>query len=172
MGLNLDELINNFQRSQTFNLVDVTAVALAGPAGILYSKGSDYAILLSTKKGETTMISKFSSKWNLDEGKISIDDLAFATLENRVAVNGWLNMKTDSLDLVVGVLDHKGCAIIDQRIYGSGGEPEYSKVKIVKTLLSPVTKVLNSVVGKDCDIFYEGIVAHPAKKKGRKSDIK
>ncbi len=166
-GMDLDELINNFQRSQSFNLVDVGAVALAGPAGILYTKGSDYAMMLTANKGDSTTISKLSSKWNLTEGNIKIDDVAFATLENRVAAKGWLNMKTDSLDVVIGVVDESGCAIIDQQIYGKSDDPEYGKVKVIKTLLSPVTKLLNKIVAKDCDKFYDGIVTHPNQKSNK-----
>jgi len=162
-GIDLDNIINSFRRSQSFNLVDLGAVALAGPAGIIYSKGSDYAMILSTKKGDSTTISKISSQWSLEEGKITIEDVAVATLENRVAVAGWLDMKSDSLDITVAVVEASGCSIIDQRIYGSGEDPQYSKVKVIKTLLSPVTKVFNSVIGKDCEIFYKGIVQHPAK---------
>jgi hypothetical protein len=161
MGLNLDDLIKNFQRSQSFNLVDIGAVALAGPAGILYSKGSDYAMILATKKGDSTSISKVSSQWNLLEGDIVIKDVAFATFENRVAAKGWLNMRTDSLDVTVGVVDDFGCSIIDQRIYGKSVDPQYGKVKVFKTLLSPVTKLLNKIVDKDCEVFYNGIVQHP-----------
>lgn len=163
-GMDLDELINNFQRSQSFNLVDVGAVALAGPAGILYTKGSDYAMMLTANKGDSTSISKLSSKWNLSEGNIEIEDVAFATLENRVAAKGWLNMKTDSLDVIIGVVDESGCAIIDQQIYGKSDNPEYGKVKVIKTLLSPVTKLLNKIVAKDCRKFYDGIVTHPNQK--------
>jgi AsmA protein len=93
-----------------------------------------------------------------------IEDVAIATLENMVAAKGWLNMKTDSLDITIGIVDINGCAVIDQRIYGKSAEPEYSKVKVIKTLLSPVTKLLNNIVNKDCDVFYNGVVQHPKKK--------
>ena len=169
-GMNLDDLINNFRRSQSFNLVDIGAIALAGPTGLLYTKGSDYAVLFVAKKGDSTIISKISSKWNLEDGNIAIEDVAIATLENRVAATGWLNMKSDSLDLIIGVVEESGCAIIDQRIYGRSDEPEYGKVKVIKTLLSPVTKLLNNIVNKDCESFYNGIVQHPQPKYQRYTD--
>ncbi|MEN8798520.1 MAG: AsmA-like C-terminal region-containing protein, partial [Flavobacteriaceae bacterium] len=162
-GLNLDEVIRDFQRSQSFNLVDIGAVVLTGPAGIVYSKGSSYVSLLTADKNDSTQISKFSSKWSLDTGKIKADDVAFATLKNRVAAQGWLDMKTDSLDFSIGILNDKGCAIYNQRIFGSAGEPEYSKVKFLKTLLAPVTNVVKGALGVKCDVFYDGIVTHPEK---------
>ena len=167
-GLNLDEVIRDFQRSQSFNLVDVGAVVLAGPAGIVYSKGSSYVSLLTANKNDSTRISKFSSKWNLDSGRIKVDDVAFATLKNRVAATGWLDMKTDSLDITIGVLNEKGCAIFDQRLYGRSDDPQYSKVKFLKTLLAPVTNVIKGAVGVKCDVFYDGIVTHPEEPKKKK----
>ena len=164
-GLNLDEVIRDFRRSQSFNLVDIGAVALAGPAGIVYSKGSSYVSLLTTNKNDSTQISKFSSRWLLESGKIDANDVAFATLKNRVAAQGWLDMKTDSLDITIGVLNEKGCAIFDQRIYGSSSDPDYSKVKFLKTLLAPVTNVVKTAVGAKCDVFYEGMVTHPKRQK-------
>ena len=167
-GLNLDDVIKDFQRSQSFNLVDLGAVALAGPAGIVYSKGSSYVSLLTVDKNDSTLISKFSSKWLLDSGKISVDDVAFATLKNRVAVQGWLDMKADSLDMTIGVINEKGCAIFDQRVYGSNEDPDYSKVKFLKTLLAPVTNVIKGAVGAKCDVFYNGTVNHPVEPKKKK----
>jgi len=160
-GLDLDNIINNFRRSQSFNLVDIGAVVVAGPAGILYSKGSDYAKILTANKGEMTKITKASSKWNLTDGNINIDDVAFATTENRVAALGWLDMKTDSLDVRIGVIDINGCSIINQRISGSSAQPEYGKVKVFKTLFSPVSKLINNIIDKQCEPFYQGIVQHP-----------
>ncbi|MGB5238693.1 MAG: AsmA family protein [Flavobacteriaceae bacterium] len=167
-GLNLDDVIKDFQRSQSFNLVDIGAVVLTGPAGIVYSKGSNYVSLLSVNKNDSTQISKFSSRWSLDTGKITADDVAFATLNNRVAAQGWLDMKTDSLDFSIGILNDKGCAIYNQRIFGSSAKPEYSKVKFVKTLLAPVTNVVKAALGVKCEVFYDGIVVHPQKPEKQK----
>ena len=169
-GLNLDDVIKDFQRSQSFNLVDIGAIALAGPAGIVYSKGSSYVSLLTADKNDSTSISKFSSKWLLNSGKISADDVAFATLKNRVAVQGWIDMKTDSLDMTIGVINERGCAIFDQRVYGKGEDPEYSNVKFIRTLLAPVTNVIKGAVGAKCKVFYSGIVAHPQEPKKKKNE--
>jgi hypothetical protein len=85
----------NFRRSQQFNLLDLGAVALAGPAGILFSKGSDYAMILASR---------------------------------------------------------------------SGGKTTISQVKILKTLLAPVTKSLNNITATECETYYEGRVEHPVEK--------
>ena len=165
-GINMDEFINNFRRSQQFNLMDLGAVALAGPAGILFSKGSDYAMILASRSGEKTTISQVSSVWNVENGRISIEDVAFATLENRMAAKGWLDMKSDSLDVTVAIIDINGCSMINQNIYGHSEDPQFSKVKVIKTLLAPVTKFLRNLTAQDCETFYEGRVAHPDNVKG------
>jgi hypothetical protein len=164
-GMNLDEFINNFRRSQRFNLVDLSAVMLAGPAGIMVTKGSDYAMIIAGNKGEKTTISQFASVWDIDKGKITIKDVAFATLENRIAAQGWIDMRSDSLDVTIAILDENGCSLINQNISGSGNDPVYSNVKIIQTLLAPVTKLLKNITLQDCDKFYEGIVEHPVKQK-------
>ena len=161
-GIDLDEFINNFKRSQQFNLLDIGAVALAGPAGILFSKGSDYAVLLASKSGEKTTISQFASIWNVKDGRITIDDVAFATFENRIALKGWVDMRYDSLDVTVAIVDKNGCSLINQNIYGKSVDLQYSKVKVIKTLLAPVAKLLRNITATDCEKFYIGLVEHPS----------
>ena len=85
-----------------------------------------------------------------------------------MAVQGWLDMKADSLDMTIGVINEKGCAIFDQRVYGSNEDPDYSKVKFLKTLLAPVTNVIKGAVGAKCDVFYNGTVNHPVEPKKKK----
>ena len=102
---------------------------------------------------------------------IEIEDVAFATLENRIAATGWLNMKSDSLDVMIGVIEESGCTIIDQRIYGKSESPEYGKVKVIKTLLSPVTKFLNRIVAKDCEVFMMELCNNHSANLNRLMDI-
>jgi len=47
-GLDADEIIDKFKRSQSFNLVDLGAVLLAGPVGIAVTKGTDFARIFCT----------------------------------------------------------------------------------------------------------------------------
>ena len=168
MGVDLDKFIRDFERSQTFNLIDLGAIVLVGPAGILYTKGSEYLVLLGADKGDTTRISRVNSQWQLDRGRIETQDVAFATLKNRVAMEGWLDLSTDSLDVTIAVINKKGCAIVDQRIYGNTNEPEYSNVNFFETLLAPVTNAVKEVVGAECKVFYNGNVLHPEKSDSQK----
>ncbi len=59
-GVDADKLIEEFQRSQNFNLVDAGAVLLAGPIGLAVTKGSDFAKILITNPGQSSHITTIS----------------------------------------------------------------------------------------------------------------
>jgi len=160
-GIDLDEVIKKFKRSQNFNLVDLGAVMFAGPAGLALTKGGNFAAVLVTNFGDTSHVTEIVSDWKFENGTILLRDVAFATEESRVAARGWLDFQKDSLDISVAVLDKKGCNIISQDLYGSTEDPEKSKIKLISTLLAPVTNLLEVALGINCEPFYEGRIKHP-----------
>ena len=162
-GLDADQIIEKFKRSQSFNLVDLGAVLLAGPVGIAVTKGSDIAGIFVFNSGERTTINKLVSNWNIKNGTFTIEDAAFTTNKNRVASNGFINFSKDSLNLNIALIDKKGCSIFSQRAYGNLNEPTLGSVKVVKSILAPVTNLVDDILGIDCDVFYDGIVKHPIK---------
>jgi len=164
-GIDLDEVIKKFRRSQHFNLVDLGAVMFAGPAGLALTKGGSYAAMLVTNFGDTSHVTEMVSDWEFKEGTILLRDVAFATEESRVAAKGWLDFQKDSLDISFAVLDKKGCNVIGQDLYGSTGNPEKSRIQLISTLLAPVTNLLDLTLGIDCEPFYEGRIKHPEKNK-------
>jgi uncharacterized protein involved in outer membrane biogenesis len=163
-GIDLDEVIKKFKRSQNFNLVDLGAVMFAGPAGLALTKGSSYAAMLVTNFGDTSEVTEIVSDWKFENGTILLRDVAFATKESRVAAKGWLDFEQDSLDISFAVIDKRGCNIIGQDLYGRIKDPEKSKIKLISTLLAPVTNLLELTLGIDCDPFYEGRIKHPESK--------
>jgi len=163
-GINADKVIKEFQRSQNFNLVDAGAVLLAGPVGLVVTKGSDFARLLITNPGESSNITQVASNWKADNGLLTLNDVAFATNENRVAAKGWINIVTDSLDISFAVLNESGCSILTQDLFGSLDKPQMGEVKVMKTLFAPVTNLYNDIVGNDCVKFYNGTVKKPVNK--------
>ena len=164
-GLDADKLIEKLKRSQNFNLVDVGAVILAGPVGLAVTKGSDFARIIVANPGEQTFIPNFSSAWKVKNGRLIIEDVAFSTDNNRIAAHGWIDLKMDSLSLTIAALDKNGCSIISQDLYGKFENPEMSDVKVVKSVLAPVTNLVKGAVGIECIVFYEGKVKHPEKRK-------
>ena len=85
-GLDLDNVLKKLERSQNFTLVDVGAVLLTGPVGLAVTKGSDLAVLIATNPGDSSEIPRLVSNWNIEDGKIYLDDVAFRTTQkNRIA---------------------------------------------------------------------------------------
>ena len=160
-GVDTDELLEKFKRSQKFTLIDVSAVLLAGPVGLAVTKGTDYASLIVLNSGEETHITKLVSDWSVHDGKLVMQDVAFATEKNRIAANGWLNFATDSLELTFALLNKIGCSIFSQDLYGSFEKPETGDIKVVGTILAPFTNLWDDIWGNDCEVFYNGAVKHP-----------
>ncbi len=155
-GVDADKLIEEFQRSQNFNLVDAGAVLLAGPVGLAVTKGTDFAKILITKPGQLSHITQLVSNWNANEGLLTLKDVALSTKKNRVAAKGWLNAVEDSLRISFAVIDDNGCSIFTQDVFGDLNKPTLGKVKVVSTLLAPVTNLYKSVMDVDCPVFYKG----------------
>lgn len=164
-GIDLDDFIKKYQRSQKFNLVDVGAIALAGPVGLALTKGTQFANLAVGDYGDKTNLELVVSEWECIDGRFFMKDCAMATDENRISAKGWIDVAADSLEVTVAVLDKNGCSIASQSIFGSLDDPEYSDVNVVGTILGPVTNLMDVVLGKDCEVFYSGKISHPIRKK-------
>jgi len=167
-GADLDKFIDNFKRSQKFNLADVSAVMFAGPAGLAITKGGDYASLAFASKGDSTHVGKFLADWSLKDGELKTNDVALSTLRYRLSVDGKYNMVNDSLGFGFHVLDKKGCEMVGQRIYGSSKEIKMGRVNLIKTFLGPVKNFFYDLGMVKCNIVYSGRVEHPIFKKKKK----
>jgi hypothetical protein len=163
-GIDVDNMIKKFQRTQRFSLVDAGAVLLAGPIGLAVTKGSEMANLAIGSRGDQSHVVHLVSDWKMAAGKMEMIDVAFATDENRVAGKGWVNLVSDSLDVAIAVLDINGCSVISQSIFGNLKKPEKSEVKVVKTVIAPLTNLINGALGKDCEAFYNGRIEAPVDK--------
>ncbi len=173
MGVDIEGYIDKYKRSQNFNLLDVGAVMFAGPAGLAVTKGSDYTVLLTKSKGDdSTVVNHFVSEWDLRNGRLSIDDLAMSTERSRIASIGFYDLNRDSIDFNILILDKQGCALANQSIYGYVNDVQTGKVKVVKTLLGPVTNFFRNIGIAKCDILYNGKVSHPEQGKKKKKKNK
>jgi AsmA protein len=162
-GIELDKLIRRFERSQKFNLVDLGAVVLAGPAGLAISKGGTYANILVSDYSASSGIRELASDWKVIDGMILLEDVAFSTDENRVAAKGWIDLESDSLDIMFAVVDPNGCSIIEQYIHGLITEPEREQIRFLETIIAPVTNLFQSALGRECEVFYDGRVSAAGK---------
>jgi AsmA protein len=164
-GTDLDEAFDRFESSQTFSLVDVGAVFFAGPAGLLITKGFDFA-QLSQGSGGSSEIRTLVSDWKVEHGVAQALDVAMATKANRIALRGGLDFVNERFDGVsVALVDAKGCVKVQQRIRGSFQQPVVEKPNLIEALAGPAVRLLKKggdlVFGKHCDVFYAGTVAGP-----------
>jgi hypothetical protein len=165
-GMDLDQTFSRYRVSQNFNLFDMTAFLLAGPLGLVVTKGYDFSSL-AQQAGGRTQIRTVVSRWRVESGVAHARDVALATGENRLALRGGLDFVNDEFDEVfVALIDSKGCARMRQRIRGPFGKPVVEKPSILASLAGPVVNLIGKardiLPGKDrCEVFYSGSVAPP-----------
>ena len=159
-GLDLDVVAKQYERSQKFTLIDMSAVFLAGPIGIAVTKGGDYANLLIANKGDSTQVGQFISHWELEAGLLKASDVAFSTKQNRIAVHGAINLWSQTFEGVnFALVNEQGCAVFQQELNGRFVSPDVSNVRVVKTLIGPLRNIFT---GRKCkNPFYSGSVHHP-----------
>jgi hypothetical protein len=92
-------------------------------------------------------------------------DVAMATKENRIALQGGLDFVNGRFeDVTVALIDEQGCPRVQQKIRGSFSKPQVEKPSVLTSLAGPARKLLRqarSLLGGHCDVFYAGSVAPP-----------
>jgi uncharacterized protein involved in outer membrane biogenesis len=157
----LDEKLSHYESSQNFNLVDVGAFFIAGPFGLIVTKGYNFANIFQGTGGNTH-IRTLVSHWKVADGVAHAQDVAMATKENRLAIKGaldFVNMKFD--DVTVAMLDNRGCARVEQRIRGPFSKPVVERPNVMSSMTGPITRLVGEtkrLFGAKCTVFYEGSV--------------
>lgn len=163
-GVDIDKALKKYERSQNFNLTDLGAVLIAGPVGLIATKGTDFVALANVKldSSKYTDIKTLYTRWKFEKEQLITEDVAFATTQNRIAFDGRIDFKQDSIPgITIAVVDKNGCSLMDQKLYGKVGAVKTGKLNITKTLLGSVINFVNVVVGKDCKPVYTGTVKAP-----------
>lgn len=164
-GRDLDEEFSRHESSQNFNLMDVGAIFLAGPFGLAVTKGYNFASNLQGPEG-TSVISSLVSNWQVKHGVAQARDVAMATKEHRVALQGRLDFVNERFDEVtLALIDARGCARVRQKISGSFQQPVVEQPSIPASLAGPVVKLFRKGMAlfseDECEAFYTGSVAPP-----------
>jgi uncharacterized protein involved in outer membrane biogenesis len=164
-GRDLDRELSRFASSQNFSLVDVGAFFLAGPVGVVVTKGRDFARVLQGSGGTST-IRMFVSDWKVEHGVAQAQDAAMATNENRLAFKGKLDFVNERfIGVTMALVDAKGCAMVQQKISGAFLKPLVEQPNVLKSLAGPALKVFRKArdifPGGECEVFYAGSVAAP-----------
>jgi uncharacterized protein involved in outer membrane biogenesis len=164
--MDLDKVLSSYETSQKFNLVDLGAFFIAGPLGTVALKGYCYGDVYNQTRGGQGTITQFISHWKIKAGVADATDCALATHHNRVALKGKLNLVSERYDnVIVALLDDKGCAKFKQGISGPFGSPRVGAVSAVESLAGPIfnlyRKAKRFVQGGKCEVFYNGAVQQP-----------
>lgn len=164
-GCDLDRDFSRFESSQNFNLVDMGAFFFAGPIGLVVTKGYNFASIFQGSGGRSE-IEALVSDWTVERGVALARDVAMATPEHRIALQGALDLVNEQFnDVTVALVDEVGCATVRQKIRGPFQSPLVEKPSILKSLTGPVRSLLKAGMalfpGDQCEVFYAGSVAPP-----------
>jgi uncharacterized protein involved in outer membrane biogenesis len=164
-GRDLDQDFARYDSTQSFNLVDVGAFFFAGPVGLALTKGYNFASLFQGPGG-STKISKLVSVWKVEGGTALAEDVAMATEENRVALQGRLDFVNDRFDeVVVALIDARGCVKVNQIMHGTFQEPVVERPTVLESLTGAAIDLFmkgkDLIAGGECEVFYDGSVAAP-----------
>ena len=163
-GVDLDRVFSRYEASQSFNLVDVGAFFIAGPFAPLITKGYNFASLFRGSGG-SSRIRALVSDWKVERGMARAKDVAMATNEHRVALTGSLDFPNERFDdVIMAMVDGRGCVMVRQKIRGSFRNPEVEKVNVLQSVAGPVLKLFKqakNLLGGKCEVFYAGSVTPP-----------
>jgi AsmA protein len=164
-GSDLDREFARFESSQNFNLVDVGAFFFAGPVGLVVTKGYNFASIFKGSGGRSE-IRMLVSDWKVERGVAQAQDVAMATNENRIALQGGLDFVNERFnDVTMALVDAKGCPKVRQKIRGTFQKPVVENPSILKSLTGPALSLLKKgrdlFPGGKCEVFYAGSVAPP-----------
>ncbi|MBF0505242.1 MAG: AsmA family protein [Nitrospirae bacterium] len=166
--MDLDKILSSYEASQQFNLVDLGTFFIAGPLSTIAIKGYRYGDVYSQTRGGHGTITQFISHWKIRGGVADATDCALATRHNRVALKGKLDLVGERYNnVIVALLDDKGCAKFKQNISGPFGRPQVSTVNTAESLAGPILnlfrKAKSFIQGGKCEVFYSGSV-HPVQR--------
>jgi hypothetical protein len=165
-GIDIDRMLEMYEKSTNFTLIDMGGVLLAGPLGLVVTKGYDLGSAYRGSPGGETEIRKLISLWTVNKGVAEAEDVALTTRKNRVALKGRLDIVKERFDDVnVAVVDEKGCAIFIQHIRGPFRSPVSEKENRLKTIAGPLINLYKNTekyLGFGaCPVFYAGALKHP-----------
>lgn len=166
-GFRVDDVISNFVDTRSIGFMDAAAFVALGPIGILYSSAASLGQTLGGFRGGITPFKQINIDVKLQEDTLILNDVAVATAENLVVVEGGADIKKQEFkDLIVSILDEDYCPQLQQAITGTFKNPEVSKTKaFLETASAPLESLMSStfeVIGFDtCKRSYKGIVKHP-----------
>lgn len=161
IGIDLDKALARYESSQTFNLLDAGALFLAGPVGLVATKGYNFAAVARRASGDTR-IGTLVSDWRVERSVAHAQDVALTTGANRIALQGRIELANERFDdITIAVVDARGCAKLRQTIRGPFRNPALDKPGVLASLAGPALRLFKKMAGGRCDVFYAGSVPPP-----------
>ncbi|MBA4741499.1 MAG: AsmA family protein [Azoarcus sp.] len=164
-GVDLDETIARFESSQSFHLVDLGAVFLAGPFGMVATQGYRFGSLAMSPQGKSE-VRALVSDWRIENGVATARDVALATDRHRIAARGRIDFADRRFEeLTVALLDAEGCASAEQTLDGPFEKAGDSGGGLVGLITGPTRNLFERGAALfssgECEPFYSGSVAAP-----------
>jgi len=169
-GYDLDKIVQSYKDLKSGDLKKAGTSFLSSAL----ENGSKGNSAFDNLKGGTTAVKQLHVKIDIAKQVANLSDVAIATLKNRVAVKGKINIVNESLQGVkVGILDDKGCALFSQGISGTLSNPKGKATTSSKVSVEQVQEVVNMVssffgkkkkaapqkkTNEQCTVFYNGVV--------------
>ena len=165
-GFNIDRVLEKYEESTNVNLIDIGASLIAGPLGMVLTKGYYIGSLYSETLSGESAIRRLNSDWRVKNGVARAEDVALTTAQNRIALKGGLDFVRERFDdVTVAVLDGRGCAKFSQEMHGPFSHPQIEKANILLPIAVPLMNFigkLNEIFdGGRCRVFYAGTVKQP-----------
>lgn len=154
---NVDDILDSYEQTQQISLLDIGAMAIAGPFAGLFTQSIKFGILYdkATTKGKTK-IKDFISFWSIKDKKATIKDVAIKTQRHLLALKGELDLQENKAAIKLASIDqNNGCPIFSQEINGDYMTQDIDvPVNPVETFLGPIGTLFKSL--EKCEPFYSG----------------
>ena len=172
-SIDIDAIANSFDSATHINLYDIGAMVVAGPLGFAATKGGEIGKNLGGIVDGKTAIRELNADFNLKNGVMYTNDVAFSTGKTRIAALGTINLNTESFqNFSIGLLDDKNCARYEQKISGTLSNPKFEVTKsTIENALSVAASLFNKIKkgsgdilrkpkeqNENCTPFYKGVV--------------
>ena len=167
-NIELDKILSKVLSSQKLDVIDVAAFATLGPVGLLYSQVGQLGTTAFGIGSGKTEIAQLNINADINDGIITFHDSALATTQFLIALTGQIDLPNKMLkQLQTGILNEKGCAELIRTVNGPFEKPDFEVMNtVLGTAFSPITNLFSdglSILGKECDVFYQGEVSYPDK---------
>lgn len=163
--LNLNGILAGLEQTEKTSLMDVGSFLVTGPLGLIASQVANLGQTGLTAQDGVSQLQQVELNLGIDKGILATRDVALSTDKYRVALDGKIDLPQQQFDdLKFYILDHKGCADIQQTLNGPMNSPDgiFSQA-VSTTVLKPFSNILSQAGSllTECKPVYQGKVTAP-----------